>query len=337
MKLRNLLYLLLIVPILFVNTGCSKDEDPVAPEVKINEAQVLAEYLEANGDFINTTSAPPVVGADVVRNLQLSTPAKLHIIDIRTAADFTAKGRIEGAVQVDLKNIITYMKGLTNWASYDRIVITCYSGQSASYAASMLRLLGYNNVWFMKFGMTAWNKEVQDSWSSLINNSNFNGMVTTPFTKAAKGTFPVINTGKKTGKEILEARITELLSTTNPFGDVTVNWATASVNLGNYYIVNYWADADYNKGHLPNAIQYVPRSDLKISTNLLTLPTNKPILFYCYTGQTSATVGVFLKLLGYDVKSLTFGVNSINHTWMGANSISNRFSTTDVYNYPYVK
>lgn len=337
MKLRKLFYLFLFIPLLFINTGCSK-EDPVTPEPEINEAQVLAEYLEATGDFINSTSAPSVVGADVVRTLQLTNPTKLHVIDIRTAADFTAKGRIDGAVQVDLKNIVTYMKGLTNWATFDRIVIACYSGQSASYAASMLRLLGYNNVWFMKFGMTAWNKDVQDSWSSYVNNSNYTGFVTTPFAKAAQGSLPVIKTGKKTGKEILEARITELLSTANPFGDVTVTWQTATANLSSYYIANYWVEADYNKGHLPNARMYIPRSDLKLATNLKTLPTNQQILLYCYTGQTSATVGVFLKLLGYDVKSLTFGVNGLNHSWMGTNGVANRFnSATDVYNYPYVK
>jgi hypothetical protein len=51
-KLLNLLYLLIIASLVFVNPGCS-DDDPVTPE-EVNESEVLVKYLEENGDFINT-------------------------------------------------------------------------------------------------------------------------------------------------------------------------------------------------------------------------------------------------------------------------------------------
>jgi rhodanese-related sulfurtransferase len=55
-----------------------------------------------------------------------------------------------------------------------------------------------------------------------------------------------------------------------------------------------------------------------LSTDLTTLPTDKTIVVYCYTGQTSAYVTSYLKTLGYDAKSLVFGANSMIHDVMAA-------------------
>lgn len=336
MKLRNLFYLLLIVPILFINTGCSKDEDPVTPEPQINEAQVLAEYLEANGDFLNTT-APALTTAQEVNDMMLATPDKIHVIDIRSAADYSTKGHISGAVNVELKNIVTYMKGLANATSYSKIVIACYSGQTAGYAVSLLRLLGYTNVSSLKWGMSSWNASCATSWSTSSYGNNYTNFVTTETAKAAAGTLPTLSTGKKTGKEILEARIEALLTSGAQFDDIKIAWGTVTGALANYYIVNYWSTTDYAKGHLPGAIQYTPKADLKLSAALKTLPTNKPIVIYCYTGQTSSQVATILKVLGYDAKTLLFGVNAMNYDWMKTNGVASWFNpTTEVKAFPFV-
>ena len=60
MKLNKLFYLLLVLPMLFVYTGCSSDDSGTNNVEDVNEALVLAQYLEANGDFINT-SAPAMI------------------------------------------------------------------------------------------------------------------------------------------------------------------------------------------------------------------------------------------------------------------------------------
>lgn len=336
MKLRNLFYLMLVLPFLFIYTGCSTTEDsPVAPPT-INESQVLAEYFEANGDYLNVL-APAVITAADVNSLRLTNPTKLLVIDVRSAADFAAKGHIEGAKQVDLKNIVTYMK-TANSTSYDKVVIACYSGQTAGYAVSLLRLLGYSNVFSLKWGMSSWNASCAASWAAPNYGNNYTGFVTTSTTKAAAGNLPTLNTGKTTGKEILEERINQLLATTSAsaFDDIKIAWNTVTGALTNYYIVNYWVQTDYDKGHLPGAIQYTPKVDLKVSTNLKTLPTNKTIVLYCYTGQTSSQVVTILKLLGYDAKTLLYGVNGLNYDWMAANGIANQWKATEVNSYPFV-
>ncbi len=335
MSTRKLFYLLLVLPILFV--GCKKDENPTVPEQQINEAQLLAEYLEANGDYLNTV-APAITTAEQLNTDILSKPDKIHVIDIRSQADYETKGHIKGAVRVDLKNIVTYMKGLTNATSYEKIVIACYSGQTAGYATALLRLLGYNNVSSLKFGMSSWNASCATSWNQGTGyGNNYTNFVTTATEKATAGSLPTLNTGKKTGKEILEARINTLLSSADPFGDIKIAWNTVTGALTNYYIVNYWPKTDYDKGHLPGAIQYTPKADLKLSTYLKTLPTNKTIVVYCYTGQTSANVAAILKVLGYDAKSLLYGVNIMNYDWMKNNGIASWFNpATDVKSYSFV-
>lgn len=324
---------MLVLPFLFIYTGCSKDDNPTEPEQKINEAQVLVEYLEANGDYLNTSN-PAIISAADTRALQLSNPSKLLVIDIRSAADFTSKGYIEGAKQVDLKNLVEYMK-TANSANYEKVVIACYSGQTAGYATALLRLLGYSNVFSLKFGMSSWNSDVANSWTPNIGN-NYTSFVTTSTAKAAKGELPILSTGKTTGKEILEERIKALLATADPFGDAKIAWNTVTGNISNYYIVNYWSAAHYSLGHINGAIQYEPKVDLKFAANLKTLPTNKEIVVYCYTGQTSASTAAILRVLGYNAKSLLFGVNIMNYDWMGTQGMT-QWKTTEAKQYPFVK
>lgn len=333
MKLRKLFYLLLVLPLFIINTGCSSDDNGTEPTAPVNEAQVLVEYLEANGNYLNTAN-PAIISADDVRALQLSNPAKLHIIDVRAAADFTGKGRIDGAVNVTLGNLVTHIKSI-NATSYDRIVIACYSGQTSGYATALLRLLGYSNVYSLKFGMCSWNSQVATNWTSNIGN-NYTNFVTTNYPKGAAGSLPTLNTGKTSGKDILEARISTLLSSSNPFGDISTTWTTVTGNLSNYYIVNYWPTNHYSLGHLTGAIQYTPKTDLALSTNLKTLPTNKTVVIYCYTGQTSAQTAAILKVMGYDAKSLSFGVNTMAYDWMGTNGLT-QWKQTECKEYPFVK
>ncbi len=50
---------------------------------------------------------------------------------------------------------------------------------------------------------------------------------------------------------------------------------------------------------------------MKLAEDLKTLPTDKTIVVYCYTGQTSANMAAYLQVLGYDAKSLLFGASGM--------------------------
>jgi rhodanese-related sulfurtransferase len=71
-----------------------------------------------------------------------------------------------------------------------------------------------------------------------------------------------------------------------------------------------------------------------LAADLKTLPTNKPIAVYCYTGQTSAYLSAYLRLLGYDAKSILYGGNAMIYDLMVAKSMT-VFSSTQIMGYDY--
>ena len=333
MKKINSLFLLSFLLLAVFFTSCSKDDTPA-----INESEVLATYLESadsplHKDFVNT-DMPTIMPASDVKTL--NETGQVYIIDIRSATDFTA-GHIKNAHNVAFADLLSHVKGIANMAAYTKIAIVCYTGQTAAYGASLLRLMGYDKVFSMKWGMSSWHADFAGKWNSTVANGNaFASQFTaTATTKGPAGALPVLTTGKTTGQEILEARIAALL--TEGFTPATVSNQVLFGNLASYYIVNYWPAAQYgDPGHIPGAIQYTPKESIKLSADLKTLPTDKPVAVYCYTGQTSAFLAAYLRLLGYDAKSVLFGTNAMIYDKMAAKAMS-VFGTSQIMGYDYIK
>lgn len=74
-----------------------------------------------------------------------------------------------------------------------------------------------------------------------------------------------------------------------------------------FFILDIRKPEDFKKGHIPGATN-IFWMDLMQSKNLKKLPKDKKILVYCYVGHTSSQIMTLLKLLGYDVVSLKFGM-----------------------------
>jgi len=323
---KKLFWILNILILALFVTGCQKEEE-------INEAEVLATYLESTSsplgkDFVNT-DLPTIMTAEELNTLNVTN--QVYIIDLRSAADFTA-GHIKNAHNVALADLVTHM-ATVNEASFAKIAIVCYTGQTAGYAASLLRLLGHSKVFSLKWGMCSWHADFSSRWANAISNTYATQLATANTDKGAKGDLPTLTTGKTTGQEILEARVTALL--TEGFTPATITAATVFGNPSNYYIVNYWPAAQYtDPGHIPGAMQYTPKESLKLSADLKSLPTDKPIVVYCYTGQTSAYVAAYLRLLGYDARSLMFGANSMMYDIMVSKAMT-VWKATEIKGYTY--
>jgi len=316
MKTRNQLLLLgFLFAFLFV-TSCNKDDDD-DPVPAVVESEVLVKYLESTSsplgkDYVST-DLPSIMAASEVKTM--NELGQVYIIDIRSATDFDL-GHIENAKNVALGDILTHIEGV-DLAPYQKVAIVCYTGQTAGFATSLLRLMGYDKVFSMKWGMCSWHADFSSRWDNAIANGNTYAtqFTATPTDKGPKGSMPTINTGKTTGQEILEARVDALLA--EGFSPATVTNATVFGNLSGYYIVNYWPETHYtNPGHIPGAMQYTPKTSLGFETDLKTLPTDKPVVVYCYTGQTSAFMAAYLRLLGYDAKTLLYGANGMIYDLM---------------------
>jgi len=328
LKFRN--YFLSILLLTFLVSSCEKDEKT------INESQVLVEYLESAEsplmkDYVNT-DMPAIMTATDFKSL--NETGQVYIIDIRAVADF-ATGHILNAHNVAVKDVLTHIKAL-DLTPYTKVAMVCYSGQTAGYVTTILRVLGYDKVFSLKWGMSSWNVQFASGWKSAVASGNAyaSQFVSTATEKGVQGSLPVLSTGFSTGQDILEARATELL--TAGFDPAKVTKQTVFDNLAGYYIVNYWPAAQYtDPGHIPGAIQYTPKESIKLLVDLKTLPTNKPIAVYCYTGQTSAALVAYLRLLGYDAKSILFGCNGMIYDIMVSKTMTT-FSDTQIMGYAFV-
>ncbi len=335
-KISNLhwLYASLFLTITLFLSSCSED-DTTNPTVQISEVDSVIKYFETNGDLLNT-AFPTIISAADLRTAITTDPAKVALIDIRDTAAYNT-GHIQGAVRVDFINLGEYVKAL-NAANYTKVVIICYSGQTASYGTALLRLSGYSNVFTLKWGMASWNSAFKTTWANKISNAKATQFVNTDFPKNAAGNYPVLNTGKKTAKEIVDARIAELFSKGFTPATITGDQVFTDLASNKNYIINYWPNAQYiDPGHIPSAANYLPKSDLKSTTYLKTLPTDKPVVIYCYTGMTSAFVAAYLRIIGYDAKTLTYGANGMIYDLINGKTGFTTWKDAECMEYDIVK
>lgn len=297
-----------------------------------NEFETLLSFLETNRDFINTDAAPALVPADEVK--KNSKNPKYHIIDIRTATWFEY-GHVKNAANVQPADLLNHFQNSITPSEYDKIVLICYSGQSAAYFSGLLRIAGYDNVYSMNWGMSSWRVDfAENSW--LKNTSDdFNAKLETSSNeKAAKGAAPAISTGKSEGEAILMDRLEQAFAT--PYKESIVKASAVFEQPNDYYIIDYNGAERYALGHIPQAVQYDPKGSLSSSNDLLTIPTDKRVLVYGPTGQETAYVVAYLNILGYDAGNLAYGGNSFMHKTLKENNWE-AFSKKEVNMFPVIE
>ena len=282
----------------------------------IDESQVLAEYLESGESPVSVeTGLNSLITASALQ--QLVAAGNPYIIDIR-GEEYNTLGHIKDAVHVAAGDVISHL-GTVDVDSYDDIVIVCYTGQTAAFVVSLANMAGYETK-SLAFGISSWNPATAGTWNHGTSNMYATQLEQDANPKGEEGAMPVLETGYETGADILDARITEVNSA--GFGAVKITAAEVWNNPDNYYIVNYWPEENYDKGHIPGAIQYTPNTSMLTTADLKTLPADKTIVVYCYTGQGSAFLSAYLQVLGYDAKSLLFGINGMATDWAAENSIT---------------
>ncbi|MDA3821725.1 MAG: rhodanese-like domain-containing protein [Bacteroidales bacterium] len=295
----------------------------------VDESMVLAEYLESAESPIDVAAMPKYITAAELHTLDAIDGA--YIIDIRSGDDYGTIGHIEGAVNVAAADVISHLADADFTGK--QVVIACYTGQTAAFVTSLVNMSGYSAKSLL-FGMSSWNEACAGSLNSNSTNTYESELVTEETAKGDATDMPVLETGLETGAEILDAQIATV--NTAGFIEAAITSATVFGATDNYYIVNYWSPEHYALGHIPGAMQYTPNTSLLTTADLKTLPTDKTIVVYCYTGQTSAFVAAYLKVLGYDAKSLKFGMNGMATDWAGQNGLTS-WGPSKISGYDLVK
>lgn len=307
-----------------------------AEPIEINvEAKALLGYLEEMGDYVNSRNFPSLIKATSVYD---ELTKNNHIIDLRGPEAF-AKGHIKGAVNIAFTEIPDYFTNDIKPFEFERIIMVCYSGQMSSYATSLLRLLGYGNVYAMRWGMSAWNNEAaSDSWLDVVSSNFENKLELKTNEKAEKVDLPKLNSGKSTGEEIANTRINQLFKA--GIVDAIISADKVFEQPDKYYSINYDRRDKYEAGHIPGAIRYKPNGTLGISSEMQTIPTDKEVVVYCGTGHNSGFVTAYLRLFGYNAKTLIFGNNAFMHNKMIQDKSTLSwlpFTETEIGDYPVVK
>ena len=328
-KISTYLFLLFIGAFLM---SSFKSNNEITIENEPTEFEKLVQYLEANGNFINSALAPAIIPASEIKENVKNK--KYLVIDIRSA-DWYAYGHIQNAVNVDGPELLNYFEKKISPSDYDKITIVCYSGQSAAYYAALLRFAGYNNTYSLKWGMSSWAEEFSTTiWKKNSSNAFADKLETITNELPINTAMPIVKTGKIDGKDILKTRLIEAFA--KPYKDFIVKAEVVFENPSAYYTANYVSEEKYKFGHIPGAVRYEPNKSLASTAQLYTLPIDKKILVACDTGQTAAYTVAYLQLLGYDVYNLGYGANSYMNTILTEKGW-NGFSAAEINNFPVVE
>ncbi|GAB2779442.1 hypothetical protein GCM10010465_27710 [Actinomadura fibrosa] len=310
----------------FANTYTSYVPAGIDPP---DEFTTLVEFLEGKVDFLKGDF--PIISGDEVKN-NLRNDG-FHIIDIRTDSWFEY-GHIKNAVNVPAEELLTYFQTKINPSDYEKIVLVCYSGQSAGYYSGLLRIAGYDNVYSMKWGMSTWREDFAETWLKNIKPSLEDKLETSLNSKADPTTHPEINTGKAGGEEILQTRLQELFAI--PYSDFILKPVDVFESPQAYYTLYYGKTDDYTKGHVPGAILYEDGNSLQFNNDLLSLPKDKKIAIYTTTGQKAAYLTAYLNVLGYDAGNIAYGENGFMNNLLKKHG-RDAFSTKEINMFPVIE
>ena len=344
MNYKSGLYALLFLFLAASALSCTGNKSEKKPEtLKVTkvapvigqETILLLKDLEENGDYVNSQFFPSLIKASVVYE---ELGKNNMILDLRSPELFS-KGHIKGAVNKKFEELPEYFETGIRPFEFDKIILVCDDGQISSYTTSLLRMMGYGNVFAMRWGMSGWNKiYAQEGWLKGVSGKYEDLLeVKVNETPQPKG-MPEIKTGLKTGKEIGDERFKKLFE--DGTGDILITADEIFSNPEKYFIINLERKDKYDDGHIQGAVRYKPESTLGFSDMMATIPFDRTVVVYCGTGHNSGFATAFLRLFGYDARTLIYGNNSFMYDKMVKQKSALSwlpFTLSESNDYPVVK
>lgn len=326
-------------------TGCSGDKtaktasaDSASDNESIAidpETQLLLKDLADNGDYVNSREFPSLIKASVVYE---SLGGNIQVIDLRSPMLY-AQGHIKGAINKPIEELPVYFETGIKPFELEKIILVCDDGQVSCYAAALLRLTGYGNVYAMRWGMSAWNRKYADSgWLKGMSGKFEPSLEKEVHEKPAAAGMPVLMTGLTSGADISASRIKTLFSQGSAGILITADEVFA--NPQQYFVINYERKDKYDDGHIPGAVRYKPNATLGLTAEMSTIPAERTVVVYCGTGHNSGFVTAYLRLFGYDARTLKYGNNGFMHDKMVKDNAALSwlpFSDSDINDFPVVR
>ena len=323
---------LLIISILLFYASSCKQPQLAGFASQENQFEELLGYLEENGDYINSTDMPSILNAAFVfQKLENNT----LVIDIRGKEDFD-HGHIRHAIHVQAADLLSFFEDVIEPSAFESLVLACNTGVKSSYIAALFRLLGYNNVFSMGFGLSAWDREVAEkNWLSALSSHLVEDLEQTHNEIKPGSAKPVIQTGERIPYKILRSRVQDLLQ--EDLDLVFIDPDQLYADYDRYFIATFRPKNLYDHSHLRGSVHFAPRVALKSTEHLFDIPTDQPVLLYCNRGHTSAFGVAYLRVLGYDAYSIAYGASAFMYDTMMQLIPGSTYSDNSIANYPLIQ
>lgn len=224
------------------------------------------------------------------------------IIDIRQP-DAYAEGHLKGAVNIPYGPAVA--ENLEKIPDDVMLYVNCYSGQTSSQTVALLNIAGkyatniqsgYNNGIKVLEGYEAY----IETEENVLPDETYEvdpaivSAIADYYAKATSDTFSSFNFPADALGELVEAESED------------------------YTILSVRQAKDYDEGHIQGAI-LIPFAK-GMQEQFSEIPADKPVVVYCYTGQTASQTMAVLRMLGFEAYNLAGGMGNADNGsgWLGA-------------------
>lgn len=344
---RLFLLTIVLIGLLFSSTiaavGCGDDDETTSAKTETtatttDSSTVVADRAievlastETTGEY-----AANAIAADAL-SAKLADPAEkenLFLLDIRKMEDYD-KGHIEGAVQMDFLDW-AQPENLSQLPTDKKIIVICYTGNTAAQAASGMRVLGLDAA-VLKGGMAGWEAGKSQSIVTDLQAANNAVVNDPPMMEAAPAPEATFTTPTGSDYDTLAMTMADVFGSM-PEGAANVITAEdlkAKLDGGeadSLVLLDIRSTDDFTSvGHIEGAMN-VPFKAVAVPENLDMLSKDKQVVVICYTGNTAAQTVTILKMLGYDAVSLKYGMMG----WTQTPNTDGYIAYLNAANYPVV-
>jgi len=301
-----LLVSLLVLTAAFVLTGCAKEETPAATPAASTPAETAQEATvsaapetdpvteAALAYFAEKADDNNMIAQDALIE-KMKNGEDLFILDIRQP-DVYEQGHLEGAYNVPWGPAIG--ESLDFLPDDVPVYVYCYTGQTAGQAVAALNVAGIQA------------KSIRYGWNLGISKvEGYEDVVSTTANVLGE---PL---GVKFDSKIKSA-VVDYFNNLKSDPDAPNNIITAEnaknmidASEGDEIVVlSIRSAADYAANHIAGAINIPWGKGMQEQFD--TLPKDRKILTYCYSGQTAGQAVAILRLLGYDAASIRSGMGT---------------------------
>lgn len=217
----------------------------------------------------------------------------MTVLDIRSASDY-AEGHVQGAINAPWGT--TAISDVLSKLPADKpLYVYCYSGQTAGQAVHTINVAGFNarsvNLGF-NFGISK-----VDGYEEVLSTEAVT--VSEDITE--------INPEIQEALHTYYAGLADVKDSTFKNYKVSEDNLKAMMDEGeDFYLLSIRSEKDFAKGHIDGAVNLPWGAGME--KGFSDLPTDKPVVVYCYSGQTAGQTVAALRLLGVDAVSLNGGM-----------------------------